>query len=127
MALGLLTEFLLHYFLNFPIILARLDVGHLGPAGWQLVLFMYVNIYWVFMLGLLGYFVYGKKMNFGRGPARARCPGCKEVYDRPFFRVNLGLTTSYERCTKCRKYHKIEAENLVDPTALPAGDGAAKS
>lgn len=28
-ALGLLTEFLLHYFLNFPIILARLDVGHL--------------------------------------------------------------------------------------------------
>ncbi len=125
LALGLLTEFLLHYFLNFPIFLAMLDIGHLGRAGWQIVLLMYVNIYWAFMLGLLAYFVYGMG-SFKRGPTRARCPGCKEVYERPFFRFNLSVRTSYERCSKCRKYHVIKAEDLVDTEPQAAGSRAAQ-
>lgn len=124
-ALGLLTEFLLHYFLNFPIILARLDVGHLGPMGWQIVLLLYVNIYWVLMLGLLAYFVYGKG-SFSRGPKQARCPGCKEIYDRPLFRVNLSVKTSYERCSKCRKYQVIKAADLVETDSTASSSAAQK-
>ena len=124
-ALGLFTEFWLHYLLNFPIVLARLDVGHLGRAGWQGVLFMYVNIYWLLMLGLLAYFVYGKA-SFHRGPKQARCPSCKEIFERPFFRFNLGLTTSYERCAKCRKYQLLKAADLVSPDTQSADQTASQ-
>lgn len=125
-ALGLLTEFLLHYFLNFPIILAILDVGHLGKVTWQGILFFYVNFYWVLMLALLALFVYGKG-SFSRGPKQALCPGCKEIYDRPFFRVNLSVRTSYERCTKCRKYHIIHATDLIHAASESAGSGTGQT
>lgn len=116
LAIGLLSEFLLHYFANFPIFLAKLNVGNLGPAVWAVILSIYIGVYCILLLALLAYFVYGET-GMPLTKQKARCPGCKEVYARPLFRLNMGPLTSYERCSRCLKYHWIYKDNWVKDDA----------
>ncbi len=61
-AFGVLLGMTLHYFANFPIMLAHLDVGHLGKAFWASALTIYVPVYALFMYLLLLWWSYGKKI-----------------------------------------------------------------
>jgi len=55
-ALGIFSGMALHYFANFPILLAQLDFGHLGTPTWTSVLSIYILLYALFLYLLLIYF-----------------------------------------------------------------------
>ena len=56
--LGLLCAMTLHYFGNFPIYLAGLNLWGLSPSTWKIILLIWVQLYFLAMLGLLGYLLF---------------------------------------------------------------------
>jgi hypothetical protein len=51
--LGLLLGMLLHYLGNFPIFLARSNVGGFGGETWKIILLIWVQFYFLAMLGFI--------------------------------------------------------------------------
>lgn len=119
-AVGVLTGMGLHYLANFPILLAKLDIGHLGKNVWGVVLALYISLYTVAMYVLLIYYVYGKAVLRKLMSGIARCPECNATYQRPRTRVNVGPFLSYEKCTQCNKSHWIRLKDLQDPPGQSA-------
>jgi len=102
--LGFLLAAAAHFFGNFPIYLMAKDFGGLGSATWQVLVSLWVTVYFLSGIALLAYFRYGKA-NVGRFIfGRTKCPECGGIYDSPFFGLNLG-TKRYEKCAHCRKWH----------------------
>ncbi len=69
---GVLVAMALHFLGNFPIYLASIDFGGLGPQAWQATLGMWVQFYIVLMGGLLVYY---------------KLSGRKKASDKPSFAV----------------------------------------
>jgi hypothetical protein len=110
---GVLGAMLLHCLLNSPIYLAIINFGGFGVSAWQMILTIWVQFYFLAMLGLLAYFSFGSMQNlslFING--KAKCPGCGVIYPRPIFAIS-GIKKRYERCPVCRKWHWTE--KLGDP------------
>lgn len=107
--LGLLLAVMMHYFFNFPIFLAKLNLFHLGQPVWQTILGIYIALAAVGSGILLTYYLGGKagiQKIIGR---KAKCPGCGQIYKRPWlFALNM-LHKRYERCPHCKKWHWTEA------------------
>lgn len=105
--IGLLGAMAMHYLANFPIYLAVINFGGLGKSVWRMILAIWVPFYFLAMVGLLVYFLFGKltvqnTSLFVNG--RAKCPECGTVYIRPIFAIS-GITKRYERCPACKKWH----------------------
>ncbi|MFN0054669.1 MAG: hypothetical protein ACKV0T_21055 [Planctomycetales bacterium] len=103
---GFVGACVLHYLVNFPIYLGKIDAGGLGKETYQVLLSLWVAIYFIGMLALLAFMSAGNwqvgKMIFGE----ATCPDCQTVYPRPLLGLNLG-PKRYERCPHCRKWHLL--------------------
>jgi hypothetical protein len=110
--LGLMGAMALHFIGNFPIFLASIDWPRLGAQRWLSVLMLWVIGLFMFAMALQA------KRLFGRWDAarllngRARCPGCEQVYSRPFLAANLGRRR-LERCRHCRRWHLVGPERDV--------------
>ncbi|HEV2804542.1 MAG TPA: hypothetical protein VGW57_06370 [Chthoniobacterales bacterium] len=106
--LGLAGAMLLHWLLNFPILLLAWNAGGLGKIFWSTANQAWLLLFVVASLGLLSYFTFGK---FSPGRSlfgRRRCPECAAEYDAPIFAANFG-TKRYERCPHCRRWHWTRA------------------
>lgn len=127
--LGVLACMLLHFLGNFPIFLARENVLGLGPKAWQILLQLWVPVYFLMMGSLLACLAYGRHWFKKLVRGSVRCPECKHAYAHPFFGVNL-LHKRYERCPFCKHWHlvntfdeeDIEANKALNRTPT-SGDG----
>ncbi len=94
----------LHFFLNFPIYLASVNLLGLGQHAWGFILVMHVALF------TLAMFVFVNQLAGGEVEASllgdATCPGCGKVYPRSFLALNL-LTRRFERCPHCREFHFV--------------------
>jgi hypothetical protein len=103
---GLLGAMFLHLMGNFPIYLSRINFGNLGHETWQIILTIYVPLYFILMLLLLSYYNYGKAnlgmLLFGK----SHCPECGYEYAPPILALNW-ITKRYERCPNCKKWHWV--------------------
>ncbi|MGD8717749.1 MAG: hypothetical protein PVH29_02905 [Candidatus Zixiibacteriota bacterium] len=101
---GVLAAMGLHYVGNFPIYLGQLDPLGFGKTAWQVILSIWVLIYFFAMLALLARLAHGE---FRLGQfcyGMAKCPECGHIYPRPLWALNLGKKR-YERCPACKKWH----------------------
>lgn len=115
---GLLLAMALHYFGNFPIFLLNKNAFGWGQTAWQIIVMLWLQLYFIGGIVLLARLAYGK-MAVGRFIfGKARCPECSVVYDRPFFGFNLG-PRRYERCTNCRHWHMINFRTDVPDEDAP--------
>lgn len=112
-SLGLLACMLLHFMGNFPIFMAKKSFFDLKPETWQVILQVWVTLYFIIMGSFLAYLTFGKQWlrNLIRG--RATCTECKLSYERPIFGINL-LHKRYERCPHCKRWHLISIFNEED-------------
>jgi hypothetical protein len=114
----------LHFLGNFPIALASLRVGGLGAKTWEMILVIWVQVFFVAMVLLL---VWYAKNAMGltfmqmlrRMAGRARCPACGFEFERlgRFALVNGGALLprwNYERCPGCGKFQWTETISPVD-------------
>ncbi len=111
--LGLLGGMVSHFLANFPIYLKHRDVASLGPATWDVLILVWLAMYFVGTLVVLCVLHFGlsdlRRLVLGK----ARCPSCGEVYARPLLMgLNAGMKR-YERCPACRKWHWIDARDNV--------------
>ena len=105
--LGLLGGMFLHFSGNFPIYLSAINFGGLGRETWQLLLQVWVSLFFIGMILLLvrlklgsfkvGKFFYGDSV----------CPECGVQYPAPSFAVNW-VTKRYEKCPGCKKWHWVK-------------------
>ena len=103
---GVLGAMALHYLGNFPLFLAALDFGRLGKPIWQMILVIWVQLYFVSMVALLARLTYGR-FEVGRFIlGEALCPECGAMYPRPLLGINM-FKWRYERCPHCRKFHWV--------------------
>ncbi len=56
--LGFLCAMFLHYVSNFPIYLAGMNLWGMSPSTWKIILLLWVQLYFLAMLGLLGYLLF---------------------------------------------------------------------
>ena len=104
--IGVLGAMTLHLLGNLPILLARLGVFGAHKTIVDLILGLWVAVYWLAMLALLAFYATGgwKLGQFIFGDAT--CPTCACVYPRPVLALNLGAKR-LERCPHCRKWHRL--------------------
>jgi len=105
--IGLLGAMAVHYLANFPIFLAAINFGGLGISVWGKILAIWVPFYFLVMVGLLVYFLFGKLTVHNMSlfvNGRAKCPECGTVYFRPIFAIS-GILKRYEQCSACKKWH----------------------
>jgi hypothetical protein len=101
---GVLGAMALHYLANFPLYLGGLDFGGLGKATWQVIMVIWVQLYFLMMVALLARLNYGR-FEIGRFIlGETRCPECGATYPRPLLGFNF-FKWRYERCPHCRKFH----------------------
>lgn len=119
---GLLAAMGLHGLLNAPILLAVHDIGGIGKPTWLMLLVIWVLVYYLGMICLLGWWRWGR--SFIRTAFYAQCPECRQVYRRPFLSLNAGFK-SYERCPYCRNFHWVDMRTLLtEPNEEPKDDRA---
>ncbi len=110
---GILGAMAFHYGANFPIYLMWLDVGGIGKAPWQVIISIYLIIYFFIMAPVLSLVKFGKlqpgRLFFGV----AKCPACGAIYARPLWGINLGKRR-YERCRQCKKWHMTDEYKKPD-------------
>jgi DNA-directed RNA polymerase subunit RPC12/RpoP len=108
-AVGMLGAVALHYFANFPIYLAWIDLFNLGKTTWTIVLVIYFYAFVVAMLLMLTRFAIGS-FRFGRFLYGTDvCPDCGKEYDKPVFLAANLMWKRYERCPHCGKWHMMRA------------------
>ncbi len=104
--IGILGAMALHFIGNFPIYLAGIDLGGFGKTTWQIILSIWVLLYFFAMIFLLTYLYYGKfnlgKFIFGNSV----CPECGFVYPSWFISLNW-FNKKYEKCPNCKKWHWV--------------------
>ena len=104
---GVLGAMALHYFGNLPIYLAGINLANFGKETWQIILTIYIPVYFIGSLLLLSYYSYGKA-NLGQLlHGLSLCPDCKTEYPAPIIAMNW-LNKRYERCPNCKKWHWIK-------------------
>jgi hypothetical protein len=91
----------------------------LGQNTWQVLVSLWVQLYFIGGIALLAKFYYGR-MAVGRFIyGRARCPECALVYDRPLFGLNFG-PRRYERCPVCKRWHWMKlSSDVPDEDTVP--------
>ncbi|MBI3361805.1 MAG: hypothetical protein HY023_11920 [Chloroflexi bacterium] len=103
---GVLGAMIGHFLLNFPIFLASFDLGGLGKTNWQVILSLWVELFWIATIFLLSALQLRKNPFPAAFAGTAKCPECGTIYKRPFIGANLGVVR-YEKCPNCRKYHWV--------------------
>lgn len=110
---GVLGAMGLHFLGNFPIYLMTKNFLGLGQPFWQVLVSLWVVLFFIGGLALLAAFKYGSAKKIGRFIfGKAKCPECGKVYDKPLFGLNLG-PKRYEPCPHCKKWHLVGIENSV--------------
>lgn len=101
---GILLGMLLHCLANFPIFLKIIDLGSLGPQVWTIILVIYVQIYFLGLIGLLGYYTFGGKgfLKLMMGE-NSLCNTCATEFKSSLKRINL-LHKRYEHCPHCNRF-----------------------
>ena len=104
--LGLLGAMFMHFLGNFPIYLTGINFGNLGTETWQVITQIWVVIYFLGAIVILGrlflgtfkitQFLYGKSV----------CPECGNEYPPPIIALNW-VTKRYEKCPHCKKWHWV--------------------
>lgn len=103
---GFFLAVMAHFFGNFPIFLMAKNFGGIGLPAWQIIVALWIQLYFLGGIALLAYFSYGK-IEIGRFIfGKAKCPECKEVYNRPLFGLNM-FHKRYEQCPNCKKWQWI--------------------
>lgn len=112
--LGVISAMTLHYFLNFPILLAAINYLDLGKDTWTIFLSIWVQLYFFGSIGLMAMLHLGAFSKMGEFLfGKAKCPECGEIYPRPILGLNLGARR-YERCPHCHKFHLLESKEYVE-------------
>lgn len=115
---SILSAMALHFLVNFPIFLAAKDIGGLGKTAWQIILSVWVPLYFIAMLVLMAY-LYELKLSDIRLKlcGRAKCPECGQIYVRPLLLAVNVFELRYEFCPNCRHFHWTRPwkEELSDP------------
>ncbi|MCC7158869.1 MAG: hypothetical protein IT281_04965 [Ignavibacteria bacterium] len=105
--LGLLGSMGLHFLGNFPIYLSAVNFLSLGIATWQVIVSVWLIIFFLGMVVLLVYFKFGSiqigKFFYGT----SICPECGFNYPAPAFGIN-SFKTRYEKCPGCKKWHWVK-------------------
>ncbi len=104
---GVLAAMALHWAGNFPIYLAGRDFGKWGQPVWQIILGLWLMMFFAAMFGLLAYYVCGKgwlRTLLGH----ARCRGCGTEYPRPWWSMNF-VTHRLDRCPHCGRWNWTRA------------------
>lgn len=102
---GGLIGMALHFALNLPIFLAKIDLFGIGNVAWAIVLALWVPMFAI----ALGVVV----TRLSRGRFReamlgfSTCPQCHAEYPRPLLALNFG-PVRYERCPNCRHFHWVK-------------------
>lgn len=105
--LGILTAMLLHFLGNFPIYLSAIKFGGFSKTTWQVILQLYVILFFFGIIALLAKFKY-KKVAIGKFLlGRSKCPECTNIYDTPVFGLNW-FAKRYEKCPNCNKWHWVK-------------------
>lgn len=106
-AVGILAAIGLHFLANFPIFLARWNVFNIGKEAWQVILQLWVLLYFLAMVALLAYMAYGRQWTKKPFLGKIKCPECKKVYERSMLTgINL-LHKRYEPCPHCKHWHIV--------------------
>lgn len=104
---GILGAMGLHFIGNFPIYLASKDVFQLGSEMWQVILGLWVFIFFSSMVMLLVYYSMGTVKKFTQFFfGKSVCPGCGNIYRPPLMGLNW-FTKRYEKCPGCNKWHWV--------------------
>ena len=99
--LGLAGAMTLHFLGNFPIYLMNIDAFGWGKPVWQQLVGLWVALFTVFSLVLLGGMYFGPAALKKLFTAKVKCPDCGELYSQPIFGMNAGMKR-YERCPHCK-------------------------
>ncbi|MFN0019547.1 MAG: hypothetical protein ACKVP0_14905 [Pirellulaceae bacterium] len=110
--LGLAGAMTLHFLGNFPIYLMHIDAFGWGKPVWQQLVGLWVALFTVFSLVLLGGMYFGPAALKKLFTAKVKCPDCGELYSQPIFGMNAGMKR-YERCPHCKKWHWIDIRDLL--------------
>lgn len=104
--IGILFAMALHFTGNFPIYLSKINFPAFGATSWQIILQIWVILFFFVMIALLSKIYYGKfqvgKFLFGISV----CPECSAEYPSPVWAINL-LHKRYEKCPHCKKWHIV--------------------
>lgn len=119
--LGLFACLLLHFLGNFPIFLAGKKAFGIGTKAWQVILQVWVMLYFLLMGSLLAYMTFGKQWFRKLVRGRVKCPECRKIYEHPLFGVNL-MHKRYERCPHCRHWHLVGVFNEDGEKQFHEGD-----
>jgi hypothetical protein len=111
-ALGLAGAMTLHFLGNFPIYLMNTDAFGWSKPVWQQLVGLWVALFTVFSLVLLGGMYFGPAALKKLFTAKVKCPACGELYKQPIFGLNAGMKR-YERCPHCKKWHWIDIRDLL--------------
>lgn len=105
--LGILGSMGLHFLGNFPIYLSAIQFFGLGSGQWQVIISIWLLIFFLGMVLLLVYFKFGSlqlgKFFYGSSV----CPECGFNYPAPVFGIN-SFRTRFERCPNCKKWHWVK-------------------
>lgn len=115
---GLSGGMVLHFLGNFPIYLMRQDAWGLGKDVWSQIVGVWVALFSVGALVLLGLIYFGPTAAKKLLTAKVLCPDCGQLYRQPIFGMNMGMKR-YEQCPLCKKWHWIDIRDMLknDPPA----------
>jgi len=105
--LGVLGGMGLHYLGNFPIYLSSIRFLGYDAIVWQMIVGIYVPVYFVAMILLLAYYVYGTLDPGEFSKRKSVCPACKAEYLPPTLALNW-VGKRFEKCPNCKKWHWVD-------------------
>jgi hypothetical protein len=108
---GILGSMALHYLGNLPIYFMALNLFGLGKPVWTNIVGFYLFFYFIVMLGILAYFMFGKFEVMRLLVGQMRCPECSHVYSPPFFGFN-SFNKRYEKCPNCKHWHWVGKKDV---------------
>jgi hypothetical protein len=104
---GVLGAMLLHFLGNFLIYLAGIGFGGFSKTTWQIIIQIYIVLFFIGIIAMLAKFKY-KKAEIGKFLLGSSvCPECGTKYDAPIMGVNW-ITKRYEKCPNCHKWHWVK-------------------
>lgn len=104
--LGILAAMFMHFMGNFPIYLAKINFLGLGSETWQVVLQIWITLFFIAAILILvkGFMGNLNITQFFMG--NSTCPECGNVYPPPILALNW-FNKRYEKCPKCKKWHWV--------------------
>lgn len=105
--IGLIGSMGLHFAGNFPIYLSKINKPQFGAETWQVILSIWIMLFFAAMVLMLVYFKLGTfevgKFFYGNSV----CPQCGHNYPAPIMAFN-SFNKRYERCPACKKWHWVK-------------------